>query len=149
MCGWWRNERYRNYNMNWLTYANFRSTFITLSFEGPPSYCKVNSRYSVTSSIDALKRMASQIEAQMTIELLQFEPKTQSTFAYILEFPDQPRSHKINVEEDDSDTSLAQFLRKQKNEPIDLLNLFWRLCKTPPVFGFNNEETLSFRSRPV
>ena len=73
-------------------------------------------------------------------KFLQFATRKRSRVAFILEITNQRRSHCPGTEPEngDSESSSTQFLQLQKNQLIDLRELFERFCNTLPLYGLNS-----------
>ena len=101
----------------------------------------------VESFIDAVEGLATQSKAQMKLKFLEIETAIKSKLIRTLESLNERRCRNQRVFEfedpcfeDDNEEKGAstQFLQKQKNQLIELLEHLERYCNVLPVFGFNS-----------
>ena len=113
----------------------------------PIFLCNSNPRDLVESFIDAVEGLVTQSKAQMKLKLLEIETAIKSKLIGTLESLNERRCRNQRVFEfedhcfeDDNEEKDAstQFLQTQKNQLIELQELFERYCNVLPVFGFNS-----------
>ena len=112
----------------------------------PIFFCNANPHHLISSFMTALEGLATQSKAQMKLISIEVETVIKIKLCVVLEKLNQRRnraervSNFVNdriVEEEEKDLS-TQFLQMQKNQLIDLPELFERYCNVLPVFGFNS-----------
>ena len=79
----------------------------------------------------------------MTMNFHPIENAIKGRLACTLETQHQRRSHCVGneTEYNNSEDSSTQFLQMQKNQLVDLQELFQRYCNILPVFGFNSAKS--------
>ena len=95
---------------------------------------------SVSTFIDVLEISVTQSKTSRKMNFLQVGTPLKSRFACILETLNQCCSHCVRFEADDDNAndSSTQFLQLQKNQLLELHELFEKYCKTLPVFGLTS-----------
>ena len=112
----------------------------------PIFLCNAKPQHLILSFIIALEGLATQSKAQMKLNFIEVETAIKIKLCAILEQlnPRRNQAERVSnfvddcvVEEEEEDLS-TQFLQLQKNQLIDLQELFERYCYVLPVFGFNS-----------
>ena len=119
--------------------------FLSRLIPEPNSFCNANLHHLISSFITVVEGLATQSKTQMKLNFIEVETAIKIKLCTILEQLNQRRNRaervsnlvddRIVEEEKDLPT---QFLRKQKNQLIDLQEHFERNCNVLALFGFNS-----------
>ena len=110
----------------------------------PIFLCNANSHHLILSFSTALEGLAAQSKTQMKLIFFGVGTAIKVKLCAILEQLNERRNKRVLnfvddfiVEEEENDLS-THFLQMQKNQLIDLQEIFERYCNVSPVFGFNS-----------
>ena len=125
------------------------SVSISSNLKSKPIFlCNSYPRHLVSSFVSTLEGLASRSKAQMKLRFIEVETAIKIKLFSILQQLNQRHSQRERVIDYDNDEYFndtmeekelsTQFFQMQKNQLIDLQELFERYCNTLPVFGFNS-----------